>query len=117
MNSLLNALDDLDDAIPASSRYIRRYIVEALHGQENNLPYSDPGHPFRLYATSNRIENRNRLRSRIEERVREDEDDTLSDVILNMFTSGHDSYDELITVMRRYKEYADAINSSDSDSD
>ena len=125
MNRLLNALDDLYDAIKTVENddyatRIRRFLIDLLHKEERNFNHTDPNSPYTRFATHQDAEgNRLRLFQALQEAVNEEESDhELQSCVDLMFeTPDTDPYTRTTTVLRRYMGYVDSIRAPHSDSD
>ena len=125
MNRLLNALDDLYDAIKTVENddyatRIRRFLIDLLHKEERNFNHTDPNSPYTRFATHQDAEgNRLRLFQALQEAVNEEESDhELQSCVDLMFeTPDTELYSKTQTLLRRFTAYADTIRGSDSDSE
>ena len=123
MNRLLNALDDLYDAVKEKESdshavRIRRFLIDLLHKEERNFPQTDPNHPFtRFAASSDREGNRLRLFQALQECCDEENSDLQAVVELMFEIPGETVYTKINDVLRRYMAYADTQRDSDTDSD
>jgi len=121
MNRLLNALDDLYDAVKEKESdshavRIRRFLIDLLHKEERNFAHSDPNHPFtRFAASSDREGNRLRLFQALQECCDEENSDLQAVVELMFEIPGETVYTKINDVLRRYMAYADQERDSDSD--
>ncbi len=122
MNRLLNALDELYDAVKEKESdshavRIRRFLINLLHKEELNLNHNDPNHPFTRFATSSDREgNRLRLFQGLQECCDAENSDLQAVVELMFEIPGEDVYTKINDVLRRYMAYADQERASDSDS-
>lgn len=127
MNALLNALEELYDAVERVESHdyatrIRSILVDLLHKHESNTPQSDPNHPYSRFAARDDGEgNRLRLFQAVQEKINEDEHEELQATIDLMFeTPSTDQYEATVKVLRKYMRYVNehrSDDSSDSDSD
>ena len=126
MNALLNALEELYDAVERVESHdyatrIRRFLIPLLHKDETNLSHNDPNSPYTRFAARGDAEgNRLRLFQALQEAINEeDSDHELQACVDLMFeTPSTEAYTKTTTLLRRYLSYVDAIRGdSDSDSD
>lgn len=124
MNALLNAMDEVYDAVKAienddCATRIRRFLINLLHKDEGNLSYSDPNHPYtRFAARDDADDNRTRLFQAMQECLDEENSDLQAAVDMMFDTPGTAPYTAVQTLLRRYLRYANEHrSSSDSDSD
>lgn len=125
MNRLMNALDDLYDAIKTietedHALRIRRFLIVLLHSEEFNLDHTDVNSPYTRFAVRNDEEgNRLRLFQALQEKANQTEEDhDLQACVDLMFeTPDTEPYTKTQTLLRRFAAYADTIRGSDTDSD
>ena len=124
MNSLLNALDSLSTTLgsvetPVLAGRMRRFLITLLHDNEFTLSRNDPNHPYTRFAKNNDSEgNRQRLFQAIQEFVEDGNSDLRPCLNLMFEVPGHEAYDNIDFILRRYRRYsASTEDSSDGDSD
>ena len=122
MNRLLNALDDLYDAVKEKESddhavRFRRCLIELLHKDERNLGHNDPNSPYTRVATpGDREGNRLRLFQALQECCDEENNDLQAVVELMFEVPGETVYTKATEVLRRYITYVDTQRESSSDS-
>ena len=125
MNRLLNALDELYDAVKEKESddhavRLRRFLIDLLHKEEHNFSHTDPNSPYTRFAASgDREGNRLRLFQALQECCDEDNADLQAVVELMFEVPGETVYTKVNEVLRRYMAYVDTQrdDSSSSDSD
>ena len=126
MNRLLNAMDELSEAIgvvedAAKATRIRGFLITHFHKEETNLQQSDPNHPYQRFAKRGDAEgNRLRLFQAMQECITEEHEDLQAAVDLMFEVPSTPAYIATTSVLRRYMAYANEHrfgDSSDSDSD
>lgn len=126
MNRLLNAMDELSEAIGTvedgvKAGRIRAFLITHFHKEETNLQQLDPNHPYMRFAKRDDSEgNRLRLFQAMQECIDEENHDLQAAVDLMFEVPSTPAYIATTSVLRRYIGYANehrASDSSDSDSD
>lgn len=125
MNSLLNAIDDLCDAVKEKESddhavRFRRCLIHVLHNEERNLNPTDPNSPYTRFVASHDIEgNRLRLFQALQECC-DNENSNLQAVVELMFEVPSETvYIKVGEMLRRYRAYVNTqrVSSSNSESD
>jgi hypothetical protein len=126
MNRLLNAMDELSEAITTvedgvKATRIRVFLIAHFHKEETNLNQTDPNHPYMRFAKRGDDEgNRLRLFQAMQECLDEENHDLQAAVDLMFEVPDTPTYTATTTMLRRYMGYANehrTSDSSDSDSD
>lgn len=125
MNRLLNAIDELYDAVKEKESddhavRFRRFLIDILHKEERNFNHTDPNSPYTRFAASHDREgNRLRLFQALQECCDEENSDLQAVVELMFEVPGETVYTKVTEVLRRYMAYVNTqrVSSSDSDTD
>ena len=126
MNRLLNAMDEVSEAITtaedaAKATRIRAFLITHFHKDETNIQQSDPNHPYQRFAKRGDAEgNRLRLFQAMQECIDEDNSDLQPAVDLMFEVPSTPAYSATTTMLRRYMGYANEHrdgDTTDSDSD
>lgn len=120
MESLNDALAELDGITQTQISRLKRYIISILHTNEN-IATTDPNHPYTRFASSNAENNMNRLFAAMDETLVSPDDNDIGPFIAMMFEVPDSSqYNCTRTLLSTYRAYAVSNGfsvSSDSDTD